>query len=331
MKKILLVTNSLEPNVSVVEPMIRKIASSDEKIIRLDTDKILDDWSLISTSLAFDWMLRKKDSNIVICSQDIGSIWYRRPSAPNPNNNVNKCYHEFTQNETQKTLWGMWTCLDKDTFWMNHPETHAKLEFNKAYQMKIASNLGMKIPETCISNDPDEIYSFFKKWNDSMIIKASGGKSVFNENNQRLMLYTSIVSEEELKKYLEDIKLSPVMAQEYVHKKIELRITIVGGKIFTCAIYSQDSHRTKIDWRHYDFKNVRHEIYQLPEQVEKQLLELMKSLSLNFGAIDMILTPEGEYVFLEVNPSGQWGWIENLTGMPISKSIAELLVFAASE
>jgi len=143
------------------------------------------------------------------------------------------------------------------------------------------------------------------------------------------MLYTNIVSEEELKMYLEDISLSPIMAQEYIHKKIELRITIIGEKIFTCAIHSQDSCCTKIDWRHYDFKNVRHERYQLPERIEKQLLKLMKILDLNFGAIDMILTPNGEYVFLEVNPSGQWGWIENLTGMPISKSIAELLVSAA--
>jgi len=171
-KKILLITNSSEPNVNVVEPILREIVSSDKKIIRLDTDRILDDWNLVNISPVFDWILRKKGSDVIVHSQDIGSVWYRRPSVPTPKSNINKCYHEFMQNETQKTLWGMWMCLEKNVFWMNRPETHTKLEFNKAYQMKIANELGIKIPETCVSNDPNEIYSFFKKWNNSMIIKA---------------------------------------------------------------------------------------------------------------------------------------------------------------
>ena len=120
--------------------------------------------------------------------------------------------------------------------------------------------------------------------------------------------------------------MAPVMAQEYVPKKLELRVTIVGEKIFTCAIYSQGSEKTKIDWRHYDSEKVKHEIFKLPKEIEHKILLFMKEAGLKFGAIDMILTPKDEFVFLEVNPSGQFGWIEDLTGMPISKSIAELLI-----
>ncbi|MBU4480422.1 MvdD family ATP-grasp ribosomal peptide maturase, partial [Patescibacteria group bacterium] len=122
-----------------------------------------------------------------------------------------------------------------------------------------------------------------------------------------------------------DFLLSPVMVQSYIPKKIELRVTIVGENIFTCAIHSQNSEKTKYDWRRYDFENVKHEEYQLPVNVRGKILAFMKKCRLNFGAIDMILTPDNEYVFLEVNPSGQFGWIEKLTGMPIAKSIAELL------
>lgn len=116
------------------------------------------------------------------------------------------------------------------------------------------------------------------------------------------------------------------MLQEYVEKALEFRVTIIGGRIFTCAIHSQDSERTRHDWRRYDFEKVKHEVYQLPVEVEQKLLALMKEWGLVYGAMDMILTPSGEYVFLEVNPTGQWGWIEYLTGMPISRTIAELLM-----
>jgi len=119
--------------------------------------------------------------------------------------------------------------------------------------------------------------------------------------------------------------LAPILAQEYIEKKLELRITIVGQKMFTCAIHSQDSEQTRIDWRRYDFRNVKHLPYQLPEKIKQKLHKLMKIWNLSFGAIDMILTPEGKYVFLEINPNGQWLWIEQLTEMPISRVIAELL------
>ena len=115
------------------------------------------------------------------------------------------------------------------------------------------------------------------------------------------------------------------MAQEYVPKKLEFRVTVVGHQVLACAIYSQDSERTKDDWRRYDFAKVKHENRVLPEDINIALLRLMDKCCLTYGAMDMILTPEGEYFFLEVNPSGQYEWIENLTKLPISRSIAEAL------
>jgi glutathione synthase/RimK-type ligase-like ATP-grasp enzyme len=85
------------------------------------------------------------------------------------------------------------------------------------------------------------------------------------------------------------------------------------------------------DWRKYDFDRVRHEQFDLPIQVKEKLLFFMKACKIHFGAIDMILTPAGEYYFLEVNPSGQYGWIESLTAMPISRAIAETLTNPSRE
>ena len=71
---------------------------------------------------------------------------------------------------------------------------------------------------------------------------------------------------------------------------------------------------------------MKHEPFNLPNIITKHILTLMKTWKLKFAAIDMIVTPSGEYVFLEVNPNGQWGWIETLTGMPITDSLVELLL-----
>lgn len=121
--------------------------------------------------------------------------------------------------------------------------------------------------------------------------------------------------------------------QEYVPKKYELRVTIVDSKIFACKIDSQatENEDIKLDWRNYhqeddSGKTLPHSIIKLPEKIENACLEIMKNYNLNYGAIDLIVTPDDEYYFLEINPSGNYGWIEQLTGAPISETISEYLI-----
>lgn len=138
------------------------------------------------------------------------------------------------------------------------------------------------------------------------------------------MIYTHEIEEEDLEK-LNLVSNSPTLFQKCISKKIELRITIVGDKIFTASIDSQASEKTRVDWRNYDFQNVSHTTFKLPEKVEGLCFQLIKRLGLVFSAIDMILTPDDRYIFLEINPNGQYLWIELLTGLPISEAIARLL------
>lgn len=105
---------------------------------------------------------------------------------------------------------------------------------------------------------------------------------------------------------LDHIVSCPVVFQEYIEKQVELRITIVGDRIFAAEIHSQEFH--------------------LPDEISEKLLRLMQELGLVFGCLDLILTPEGEYVFLEINPAGQWGWIEHFTKMPITEALTDMLI-----
>jgi glutathione synthase/RimK-type ligase-like ATP-grasp enzyme len=119
---------------------------------------------------------------------------------------------------------------------------------------------------------------------------------------------------------------TPGIFQPYIEKQLELRIVVVGRRLFTCAIHSQQSDRARDDWRRYDLDNTPHEPYDLPPEIADRLLQLMERLGLVFGSIDLILTPEGEYVFLEINPNGQFDWIARLAGLPIYEHLAAMLL-----
>jgi len=197
---------------------------------------------------------------------------------------------------------------------------------NKIYQAHIAKKIGVNVPEFIVSNNKEEITKFFNK-HDSIIAKPLHGEIIKKRNNDDEILYANIISKETIDIANEkEIMSTPILFQEYIKKELELRVTIVDKKIFSCAIHSQSSHISSIDWRRYDIKNTPHYIYVLPKNIEDKLLQIMKHFNLIYGAFDLVKTKNGEYYFLEVNPTGQWLWIEELTGLKISQSIAEWLI-----
>ncbi len=256
---------------------------------------------------------------------DIQSVWYRRPIIAVLPEAIPKGNVEFIQRESNATLWSLYTTLD--AFWMNPPLWSSKLlEANKLLQLKIARGLGLQIPETVVGNDPEKLLELAMRHGGRIAAKSLRAGMFLKENDQRPhFLFTQIIESSVLEESGEAIRICPFIGQEYVPKLLELRITVVGEQVFSCAIHSQDSSETTIDWRRYDFSNVKHEKWNLPVEIERKLVALLKQFHLAYGAIDMILTPDGEYVFLEINPNGQWTWIEELTGMPISQAMAEML------
>jgi glutathione synthase/RimK-type ligase-like ATP-grasp enzyme len=139
------------------------------------------------------------------------------------------------------------------------------------------------------------------------------------------MIFTTKITKEYLDK-ANTLRYAPCLFQEYIPKKTEFRVTIVGNELHSAEIHSQNSEKTKHDWRHYDdFKKTPYEQKVLPKKIAKSLLRLMKLMNLQFGAVDLIKTPDDNFVFLEVNPNGRWWWIQELTGMNIAKDIALFL------
>jgi glutathione synthase/RimK-type ligase-like ATP-grasp enzyme len=142
--------------------------------------------------------------------------------------------------------------------------------------------------------------------------------------SDHLILYANLLSNEELVAASQNISRAPSIYQEYIEKDYELRITVIGEDIYPVKIYSQTNENTIIDWRK-DQLNLEYELVSLDPEFEESLRNLHNNFNLIYGAYDFIVTPKGEHVFLEVNPVGQWLWLEEELGLDISQSIADLL------
>ena len=264
----------------------------------------------------------KGEHNYIFSTKDIEInlsqchvIWWRRPQPFQIHPNITE--HEdmnFIYRECHATFSGIWAALNP--FWINNPIQEEEAS-KKIYQLNLAQKLGFIIPDTCITNDPTQAKQFISFHNKEGVIYKpfSGTEETWRE--------TRLLKEEE-HRLLDNVKYSPVIFQEYIQAEADLRITIVGKDIFTAAIYTNHASY-KVDFRMV-MNEATMEVFELPKKIKTLLLKLMDKLGLIYGAIDMRLRPNGDYVFLEINPSGQWLFVEDGTGLPITKTFAELMI-----
>lgn len=262
-----------------------------------------------------------------ISGKDVKSVLNRRQAEPKPSADVkDRRIVDYIIGESRHFLDALPQMLR--SFWLNHPDA-VRTANRKPYQLLVAKQIGFSIPQTLITNSLNEAEEFVRTINGDVAVKSLWAPGITVERGGKeigIALYTQRFKKSELLSKLGQVRNCPLILQAYVEKKLELRITVVNRQVFACAIYSQQSEKTREDWRHYDLANTPHEQHQLPAEIEEWCVRLTRKLGLLFGCIDMIVTPSGEYVFLEINPNGQWLWIEHLTKMPISQAVADLLI-----
>ncbi|MEX3984961.1 MvdC/MvdD family ATP grasp protein [Paraburkholderia sp. EG287A] len=271
----------------------------------------------------------EEERQIIACEDyelDLGTVsavWYRRIA-------IGQCIPEAMDRQLRRaaidqsraTLHGMIASLD--AFHLD-PVHRLRRADNKQLQLKIARDVGLTIPRTLITNAPDAVRSFARECRQGMIMKTLSSFAIYEQCEQKVV-FTSTVHDKDLER-LDDLRYCPAIFQEQMPKALELRTTIVGNRVFTASIDSQRSEKTSVDWRRDGLGLLEEwEPYALPPEVENGLLKLMHALGLNYGAADFILTPDGRHCFLEVNPVGEFFWLEKHPGLPLSGAIADLLV-----
>jgi glutathione synthase/RimK-type ligase-like ATP-grasp enzyme len=202
--------------------------------------------------------------------------------------------------------------------WVNRPESQRRLNYKPA-QLTFAKHVGFKVPNTEVTNDPDVVSELIAKYG-KVIYKSLSGY-IFSDQTAIL---TSLVTMEHVQKDPESIRRAPGIYQQFVDKSFEVRVTTVGHRCFAALIETPASGPASVDWRHAQFEDV-FRVYDIPPEVEARTQRYLSEAGLRYGAFDFIVTPDGEWYFLECNPAGQFLWLENSLGHPISQAIADEL------
>jgi glutathione synthase/RimK-type ligase-like ATP-grasp enzyme len=201
---------------------------------------------------------------------------------------------------------------------------------SKMLQLKVARDVGFHVPDTCFSNRKEDVLDFAARY-EYIILKSIENDNVWLNDTFEYVFYSCRVQSESLREQSGAAFSQTVnYVQNYIAKAFELRITVVENEIFSCKIDSQslDEDKGKVDWRQGYDHGLKYGKYDLPPDMAAKCRLFLQKMELNFGCFDLVVTPDCDYVFLECNPNGQWLWIEQETGLEISKAILNFLIIS---
>ena len=257
---------------------------------------------------------------------ELNGVWYRRPQPPQLHDlPVDEATRAYMAQECTTVLNDLWHALPCPVV-PGPPNLIKKAEL-KVAQLSIAARIGFELPPTLITTEPAALLDFYREHNGNIISKLPSS-ALYQRTGSTFNRYTQVVSTREIG-YAHAVQQCPVIFQAYVPKRVEIRATVVGQRVFAAEIHSQQTQRTRYDWRRYDHYETPYQAHRLPDEVARLCVRLTEQLGLCYGAIDFIVTPDGRYVFLEINPNGQYLWIEEATGLPISDALCDLLLDGA--
>lgn len=319
---ILAISNASALESKTFSLVAEKVRSKNEKILAFKQDKCLDE-----EYLTFEVKQNKPTYSVVIDGikhnlNKFNTVWYMHPMLPKELLSHKPAeFRQYIGNQFFAMRQAIWTLL-RNMNWINDP-WNVFISENKIYQLNIATKVGFIIPDTLITSDPNEVIKFYKTHSGNLIVKSFASSPMLGK-----VIMTNKITDEHMVN-IDSVRRTPSIFQEYIDKLYELRITVVGNKIFPVKIYSQDDKSTSVDWRSRPKLNdfsVDMEQCKLPGEINVKIFSLMKMLGLRYGCIDMIVTPSGKYIFLEINPSGQWYFIQLNTGAKIANAIADMLI-----
>lgn len=205
---------------------------------------------------------------------------------------------------------------------MNEPLANIRA-MSKMVQQQTALDVGLRVPRTFVG-DSSELAAAFQLFDDCPLCKKPIEATRLRTEEGGVAVHLTKRFERRTLEELQSLKSCPCVLQQFIEKRDELRVTMVGQRVFACRIDTSLAHPdAQVDWRHYDWANTAHEVVDLDAGLERQLLAFMAQLELSYGAIDLVRGLDGQTYFLEVNPLGQWLWIEDLTDVPISEAIID--------
>ncbi len=307
---ILLLTRSDDVAADVLVLELERLAFP---FVRVNTD-------LITEGYRLSWTLR--DATIVTASgrrvplDAVTSVWCRKTFGSDPPVADEEYPARFVEREWLAALSGLIETAPV-RYWMSRPSAIRRAE-HKLLQLRIAAEVGFHVPETLVSNDAGVVREFTR--DRDLIVKVVKSVRTSTSSGDRFV-YTSALDPNALPSN-DEIEACTTVYQAHVRKDYEMRVTAIGETLFATRIRARSSH---VDWRAVPSEDVAYEDCVVPADIAERCLTMLRRLDLRYGAFDFAVTPADEAYFLEVNPGGQWAWLERATGVPMTNALARTL------
>lgn len=321
---ILLLTQENDGHIPPVEEALHNRGAD---VVRLDLADFPERIQLAAHLQNHCWCGTLRFQGRIIHLEAIQSVWWRRPQVYRAPTTYTPEVREFIEQEAYRGFLGVLqgSIAQNKPVWVSRPDRIRAAEFKPA-QLAAARDVGLRIPKTLITNEPATVLDFYHECDGKLICKAVA-RGILDPNgaydsDEARFIYTSVVQEEHLRD-LTGVKATACLFQEKIDKALELRVVIIGKHVFAVEIHAH-SDRASLDWRR-SYADLSYCAHQLPREVEEKLLQLVRLFNLQYSSIDMIITKEGEYVYIEQNPNGQYYWLEPPTRLPMAEAMANLL------
>lgn len=297
------------------DAMVRALHERGTVVHRVDTAWFPGQLSVSAELTGGRWAGQLRAPYRTIDLDGITAVWFRSPKAYRFPAAMSAAERGFANLEAKYGLGGVLTSLP--VLWINHPARLADAAY-KPVQLALARRCGLRVADTVITNESDTVIEFARRG--QTVTKVLGSNSIV-ERGGRKLAYTRVLDAADLED-LRGIDRTTHLFQRWVPKSYEARVVVVGEDMTAVAIHA-DSPAAQVDWR-TDYDNLRYELIEPPESVAVGIRCLMKEMGLVYGALDFVIGPDG-WTFLEVNAGGQYGWLEDATGTPITGQLADLL------
>jgi ATP-grasp ribosomal peptide maturase len=309
---VLVLADDYDPS---ADAMVRALHDRDAVVHRVNTAWFPGQLSVSAELAEGRWSGCLRTPHRTIELDGVTAVWVRSPKAFSFPDALSVAERGFANLEAKYGLGGVLTSLP--VLWINHPARAADANY-KPVQLTTAARCGLTVADTVITNDPDTVRKFAA--GGRTVSKVLGANTIVEDDGRKLG-YTRVLNAADLDD-LRGIDTTTHLFQRWAPKVHEARVIVVGEQLTTVAIHA-GSAAGYVDWR-TDYDNLRYALIEPPESVAAGIRAVMKELGLTYGAFDFVCGPDG-WTFLEVNASGQFGWLEDATGSPITDQLADLL------
>ncbi|MFF0227872.1 ATP-grasp ribosomal peptide maturase [Streptomyces sp. NPDC004629] len=311
---VLVVTKELDPAADLVvdELTIRRVP-----VMRFDMGDFPRSMALSVEHVAAPWSGVLADEYRSVRLEEVRAVYYRRPRLPAVCEQLAEPHHTWANEQALAGLLGMLYALP--VTWVNRPEVDG-MASHKPGQLPVAAAHGLHTPRSLITTDPEAARKFCHAVGGRVVCKPLMGGPLEHPDGRRTGVPTHLVDPDTID---DSVSLTAHLFQEWIAKSHEVRLTVVGTEMFAAEIHA-GSDAARVDWRS-DYDALTYDVGKVPNDVRAGVLGWLEHFRLDFGAFDFAVTPAGVWVMFECNPSGEWSWIQNRTGLPIAAHIAGLL------